>query len=253
MHIETPLVEGRFVRRYKRFFVDVACDVPELGTDGVVVAHCPNTGSLLGCLEPGAPVWLRDSGDPKRKLRCTWQAIRVGEHWVNVDTGLPNKVVADALRRRLVPGLADYDTVRTEVKYGANSRVDVLLEDSAGKLPPCYVEVKNTTLAADGVARFPDAVTSRGLKHLDELGTAVEEGARAVQFFFVSRGDVEAFEPAADIDPEYAAGLARARSRGVELAAWSTVVEPDRLALDRPLEIVLREAAPARAKAVRRR
>ncbi|QDU86450.1 Sugar fermentation stimulation protein A [Planctomycetes bacterium Pla163] len=232
MRIDQPLVEGKLVRRYKRFLTDV-----ELPSGEVLVAHCPNTGSLLGCKEEGSPVWLRDTQDPKRKLRHSWQAVKVGETWVNVDTNLPNKVVAEALRDRRIPGLDGYDTVRTEVKYGTNSRIDVLLEDSAGALPPCYVEVKNTTLADGGVARFPDAVTTRGLKHLGELEQVVKDGARAVQFFFVSRGDVTSFEPAGDIDPDYTAGLVSAVKGGVEVVAWSTRVLPDALELDRPLEV----------------
>jgi sugar fermentation stimulation protein A len=239
MRIDLPLLEGRFVKRYKRFFADV-----ELPSGEVVTAHCPNTGSLLGCLEPGAPAWLRDSGDPARKLRHTWQAIAIGGAWVNVDTGLPNRAVAEALRGRELArlggiDLSPYDVVRTEVKYGANSRVDVLLESSRGAAPPCYVEVKNTTLAVGRVARFPDAVTERGRKHLGELADAVSAGARAVQFFFVSRGDVESFEPAADIDPAYARALVEARERGVELVAHRTRVLPAALELEReiPVEI----------------
>jgi len=237
MRIEQPVVEGRFMRRYKRFFADV-----ELASGEVVTAHCPNTGSLLGCLEPGAPAWLRDSGDPARKLRHTWQAIAIGGAWVNVDTGLPNRVVAQALRERSIAALgrfdlAPYDTVRTEVKYGANSRIDVLLESASGAAPPLYIEVKNTTLAVGRNARFPDAVTERGLKHLGELGDMIERGARAVQFFFVSRGDVESFEPAADIDPKYAAGLVEARERGVEVVAWTSRVLPEALELERPIPV----------------
>jgi len=232
MRIELPLVEGKLLKRYKRFLTDV-----ELPSGEVLTAHCPNTGSLLGCKDPGSPVWLRDTADPKRKLRHSWQAVKVGDTWVNVDTNLPNRVVAEALRERAVPGLDGYDSVRTEVKYGTNSRIDVLLEHSAGELPPCYVEVKNTTLAEAGVARFPDAVTARGLKHLGELEQVVADGARAVQFFFVSRGDVASFEPAADIDPAYTAGLESAVANGVEVTAWSTRVLPDALELDAPLEV----------------
>lgn len=232
MRIDLPLVEGKLLKRYKRFLTDV-----ELPSGEVLTAHCPNTGSLLGCKDPGSPVWLRDTADPKRKLRHSWQAVQVGDTWVNVDTNLPNRVVAEALRERAVPGLDGYDSVRTEVKYGTNSRIDVLLEHSAGELPPCYVEVKNTTLAEGDVARFPDAVTARGLKHLGELQKVVAEGARAVQFFFVSRGDVSSFEPAGDIDPDYTAGLEQAVENGVEVTAWSTRVLPDALELDAPLEV----------------
>ncbi len=232
MRFDAAPIEGAFRSRYKRFFADV-----ELPDGSVLTAHCPNTGSLMGCKEPGSPAWLRDSGDEKRKLRHTWQAIRCNGAWVNVDTGLPNRVVFEALQAGEVPELAGYAEARREVKYGKNSRIDVLLTDP--DRPPCYVEVKNTTLAEDGVAMFPDGVTERGLKHLEELRRVVKEGGRAVQFFFVSRGDVEVFRPADAIDPAYATTLRRVVDAGVEIMAWRTRVEPLALELDRPLEIDL--------------
>jgi sugar fermentation stimulation protein A len=220
------------VRRYKRFFAEV-----ELENGEIEVAHCPNTGSLKGCLEPGSKVWLRDTQDSKRKLRCSFQAVQVGRTWVNVDTNLPNRVVRDEIERGRVPELAGYASVRAEVKYGTGSRIDLLLEDPAR--PPCWVEIKNTTLAAGRLARFPDAVTSRGLKHLGELVERVAQGDRAVQFFFVSRGDVDRFEPADDIDPSYAAGLREAAAAGVEVIAYAARVRRDSLALAQPLEVHL--------------
>ena len=227
------MVEGRLVRRYKRFLADV-----ELADGTLVTAHCPNTGSLLGCQEPGSLVVLRDSQDPGRKLRYTFQSIRIGRGLVNVDTGLPNAVVAEAVERGQVPELAGYDTLRREVKYGANSRIDLLLENRGGG-PRCYVEVKSTTLARGRTARFPDAVTERGRKHLVELSAVVAAGERAVQFFFVSRGDVSRFAPADDIDPAYGQALRAAAAAGVELVAYSTRVRPDRLELARSLPIEL--------------
>jgi sugar fermentation stimulation protein A len=232
MRIDAPLLEGRFLRRYKRFFADV-----ELDDGTVVTAHCPNTGSLAGCKLEGAPAWLRDSQDEKRKLRYSWQAIRVGDSWVNVDTNLPNRAVRAWIEGGKLAELDGYSSIRPEVKYGTNSRIDLLLEDSAR--PPCYVEVKNTTLAEAGVAMFPDAVTSRGLKHLGELIEVVRSGARAVQFFFVSRNDVESFRPADSIDPQYAEGLREAASKGVEVLAWSTQVRRDSLRPGRQLPVEL--------------
>ena len=226
------MIEGRLVRRYKRFFVDV-----ELDSGEVVVAHCPNTGSLEGCKEPGSPVWLRDSQSETRKLRHTWQAVKVGRSWVNVDTSLPNRVVRDAVERGRVPELSGYASVRPEVRYGTNSRIDLLLESQ--DRAPCYVEVKNTTLARGRTALFPDAVTSRGLKHLGELAAVAKDGARAVQFFFVSRRDVHEFRPAADVDPAYAEGLRRAAEAGVEVLAYRAKVERARLAVDSPLPVEL--------------
>jgi len=232
VQIELPTIEGRLVRRYKRFLTDVE------GPDGkVIVAHCPNTGSLKGCLETGARVVLRDSQDPKRKLRYTFQTIEINGSWVNVDTGLPNALVTEAIEEGLIDGLDDYDTVRREVKYGKSSRIDVLLERENGER--CYVEVKSTTLAEEGQARFPDAVTARGLKHLIELRDMVREGHRAVIFFCVSRSDVAEFAPADEIDPAYGKALREVVGEGVEALAWSTQVEPNSFRLLKALPIRL--------------
>lgn len=233
-----PLV-GRLVRRYQRFFAEVELDCGER-----LVAHCPNTGSLIGCLAPASRVWLRDSENPERKLRFTWQAVRIGQAWVNVDTSLPNRVVAEAVAAGAVAELGGYARLRREVPYGHASRIDLLLEDDARGT--CHVEVKSTTLAEDGAALFPDAVTERGTKHLGELARLARRGQRAVQFFFVSRADVELFRPADAIDPHYCRALRRAAAAGVEVLAYSTRVEARRLELLRALPVDL--AAPARRR-----
>ncbi len=231
MHIDAPLLNARFIKRYKRFFADV-----ELEDGSTLTAHCPNTGSLKGCLEEGAPVWLRDSQNPKRKLRYTWQAICLDGQWVNVDTGMPNQTVFEAAQAGEIPSLRNFDSYKREVKYGTNSRIDVLCEKE-GEL--CYVEVKNTTLARGKTALFPDAVTERGRKHLGELSKMVAEGHRAVQFFFVSRDDVTSFRPAEDIDPAYAAALREAAAAGVEIVAYSSIAKTDSLELNRKLRVEL--------------
>lgn len=232
MRITLPTVEGKFVRRYKRFFAEV-----ELDDGSVVTAHCPNTGSLIGCLEPGSRAVLRDSQDELRKLRYTFQAIRVGRTLVNVDTSLPNAAVFHAIERGAIPELAGYDEARREVVYGKNSRIDVLLTRKSGEL--CYVEIKNTTYAIGDSAAFPDAVTERGLKHLGELTRMRKRGHRAVQFFFVSRDDVDSFRPADEVDPEYARALRKAARAGVEVLAYSNRVRRDSIELARKLEVVL--------------
>lgn len=232
MRITQPVVEGRLVRRYKRFLADVVL------SDGTqVTAHCPNPGRMIGCSEPHARVWLRDSQDPKRKLLYTLQTIEVEGVRINVDTGLPNAVLPEAIEAGLVPELSGYDRVRREVKYGKSSRIDVLLEKDSGER--CFVEIKSTTLGADEFALFPDAVTARGLKHLDELMDVVRDGDRAVMFFFVSRNDVSRFAPADAIDPIYAAKLREVAAAGVEVLAWTSNVEPTELTLARPIEIDL--------------
>src|SRR6185436_13653086 len=212
MRFSSAPLEGRLVRRYQRFFTEV-----ELAAGERLIAHCANTGSLIGCLAPGSRVWLRDSGNLARKLRFTWQAIRVGRAWINVDTSLPNRVVAEAVAAGLVPELAGYARLRREVPYGRGSRIDLLLEDE--RRGTCHVEVKCTTYREGSTALFPDAVTERGTRHLGELARLARAGKRAVQFFFVSRADVELFRPADAIDPEYGRALRRAAAAGVEVLA----------------------------------
>ena len=231
MIIDQPVTEGRLLRRYKRFLADV-----ELPTGELVTAHCPNTGSLTGCVPQGARAVLRDSQNPKRKLRWTLQTVEVEGTWVNVDTGLPNALVAEAVAADRVPELTGYDGLRREVRYGEGSRIDILLERPGER---CYVEVKSTTLAGGGLARFPDAVTERGRKHLEELARMAEEGHRAVIFFCVSRGDVERFAPADEIDPRYGEVLRRVLTQGVEPLAYSTLVEPGSFELGERLPIEL--------------
>lgn len=232
MDIELPTQGGRLIKRYKRFLADIELDDGEM-----ITAHCPNTGSLLGCKDPGSRVVVRDSQDPKRKLRYSFQAIEVDGTLVNVDTGFPNQVVFEAIQDKKVPSLRGYASARREVKYGTNSRIDVLLEDPRKGL--CYVEVKNTTWAQGKLALFPDAVTERGLKHLGELEKVVAQGHRAVQFFFISRCDVTRFAPADEVDPAYGAGLRRAAEAGVEILAYSAEVTPTSLELGRKLRVSL--------------
>ncbi len=205
------LIGGRILNRYKRFLADV-----ELEDGSVVTAHTTNTGSMKTCWEPGDPVLLEVHDNPARKLKFTWLACERAGTWVGVETGMPNRVVADAARHGCLPGLPDLVAVRTEQKYGAeHSRIDVLATDARGR--QVYIEVKNTTLKLGSHAWFPDAVTERGLKHLRELRGMVEQGHRAALIFFIHRGDVAAFDVARDIDPAYAAELDRAAGSGVEV------------------------------------
>ncbi|MCA9001389.1 MAG: DNA/RNA nuclease SfsA [Planctomycetes bacterium] len=232
MQIEQPTVQGRLIKRYKRFLADV-----EMEDGSVLTAHCPNTGSLKGCLEAGSMVVLRDSQNPARKLQYTLQTIQVNGTWVNVDTGLPEALAFEAIQAGLIQPLTGYASARREVKYGKNSRIDVLLEDpEKGR---CYVEVKNTTLVDGSRALFPDAVTERGRKHLYELASMVEEGHRAAMLFVVSRDDVKSFSPAEEIDPAYTESLREVAARGVEVLAYSTRVEPDSFQIHKALKIAL--------------
>mgnify|MGYP002725658981 CR=1 FL=1 len=215
MRFETPLIEGELIKRYKRFLADVRLD------DGsVVTAHTPNTGSMTGCAEPGSRVWLRDSGNPKRKYPLSWELVRPpGGCMVGINTGLANHLVREAIEQGVVVETAGYGRIRSEVKYGhENSRIDLLLQGNGQ--PNCYVEVKNVTLLNEGVAYFPDAVTTRGAKHLRELIAMVNAGHRAVIFFCVQREDAKEVRPADNIDPEYGRLLREAMGAGVEVLAY---------------------------------
>jgi sugar fermentation stimulation protein A len=231
MNFETPAIEGRFLRRYKRFFADV-----ELGGT-TVVAHVPNTGSLLGCLEPGAAAGLTQSSNPKRKLAYTLELLRVGTTWVGVNPMRANRLVEEAIVAGILWELQGYETVRREVPYGKSSRIDLLLEQS-GK-PPCYVEVKSVTLGRPPLALFPDAVSTRAAKHMVELMREVRAGGRACVVFAVQREDCDRFAPADDIDPVYGKALRAAAQAGVEVLAYRAQVAPAGIVIERRLPVSL--------------
>jgi len=235
MRFATPLVPATLVRRYKRFLADVLLPGGE-----EVTAHVANPGAMTGLAAAGARVWLSKSDNPKRKLPWSWELVEVdfggGGELVGVNTGHPNGLVAEALAAGLIPELSGYASARREVRYGRNSRVDVLLEDPTR--PPCYVEIKNVHLMRRrGLAEFPDAVTARGAKHLDELAAMVAAGNRAVMLFLIQIGSAERFALAADIDPTYAAAFARARAAGVEAIAWRCAITADGIACAAPVPI----------------
>src|SRR6056297_1919109 len=219
---------GTLLRRYKRFLADV-----ELDSGVQVTAHCPNSGSMTGCSEPGRPVYLSHHDNPKRKLAYTWELIDMPASLVGVNTLVPNRLVAAAIRAGLVPALSGYAEVRPEVRAGARSRLDLLLTDTAGAR--CYVEIKNCTLVAEGAACFPDAVTTRGRQHLLELQELVAAGNRCVMFFLIQRMDAKTFGPADHIDPAYGRQLRRAVAAGVEVLAYDTIIDLEKIALGRPL------------------
>lgn len=234
MRFQTPLVPARLLRRYKRFLSDVV-----LEADGrEVVAHCPNPGAMLGLADPGMRIWVEPNDDPKKKLKFGWRLAELpGGHWAGIDTGVPNKVVGEALRAGKIPGLEAYSGVRSEVKYGQNSRVDFLLTEAG--LADAYVEVKNVHLRRDGdLAEFPDCVTIRGAKHLDELAAMVDQGHRAVMLYLVQRTDCTRFDLARDLDPGYGVAFDRARAFGVEAIAMGTRIDRDGVEIGSPVEII---------------
>lgn len=239
MQYPGPLIRGTLIKRYKRFLADI-----RLEDGSVVVAHCANSGSMLSCDPAGAEVWLSPASNPDRKLRYTWELVRIGDGLVGINTSLPNRIVEEAVQAGAIPELAGYARLRREVKYGRNSRIDLLLEDDAR--PPCYVEVKNVTMRRnleDGPVEFPDAVTARGAKHLEELADMVRGGARAVMMYLVQRGDGAAFCIAGDIDPTYHEGLARAMAGGVEVLCYGCTVTPEAVVLAGALPMVPAAAA----------
>ncbi len=227
-----PLTEGRLVRRRNRFVAEV-----DLG-DVVVEAHCPNTGSMLGCREPGSRVWLSRADNPSRKLAWTWELVEAAPGvTVGIHTGRSNGLVEEAIGAGLVPELSGFGAVRREVRYGREgSRIDLLLEGGGRR---CFVEVKNVTAAVDcGVALFPDAVTERGTKHLRELMGVVEAGDRAAVVFCCQRPDVAEVRPADAIDADYGRALRQARAAGVETYALVAQLTPREIRLVRPAPVV---------------
>lgn len=228
------LIKGTLVKRYKRFLADVVLDNGE-----EVTAHCPNTGSMKNCADPGSKVWLLDSGNPKRKYPLGWELVEVeGQHLACINTIRANKLVREAIEIGVVEALQGYETIRQEVKYGENSRIDLLLESAEkGKV---WVEVKNVTLLEDDSwGSFPDSVTTRGAKHLRELISMVEQGDRAVMLFCVPHTGIEKVRPADHIDPEYGRLLRAAKLAGVELLAFGADIDDQQVTLKRELPVVL--------------
>ncbi len=230
MRFEAPLQEGRLIKRYKRFLADI-----ELPDGQIVVAHCANSGSMLGCKEPGSRVFLSANTNPKAKLDWRWEMVEVDNHLVGINTSHPNRLAEEAILAGQVDELKGYESLRREVKYGQNSRIDILLENPG----LCYVEIKNVTLRVGDEAQFPDAVTTRGAKHLRELMDMVAEGHRSVMLFLVQREDCTSFRPAAHIDPTYARTLKEAEKSGVELLCYQCAMSAKQIKVDRPLPIHL--------------
>ena len=230
MRFNTRLIRGTLVQRYKRFLADV-----RLADGQIVTAHCTNTGSMMGCKEPGSTVYISRSDKEGRKLAYTWEMLQVNRAWVGINTMHPNRLVAEAVEAGSIPELMGYDTVRREVVTRPGTRLDLCLKGSNGL---CFVEVKNVTLAIDGVAAFPDAVSERGTKHLKELIRLRREGHRTAVVFVIQRPDCHSFRPADEIDEEYGRWLRRAINAGVEALPYRARVTPK--------EILLTERLPTK-------
>ena len=232
MKFPQALIEGRLIRRYKRFLADV--QLP----GEVVTASCPNTGAMLGCAAAGSRVWLSEHDTAGRKYRHTWQIVEAGEVLVGLNTGLPNKLVEEAIVDGVIPELGGYATLRREVAYGEEaSRVDFVLD--GGRRKSCYVEVKNVTAAVkNGVALFPDCVSDRGSRHLRELMRIKAAGLRPVQLYCVQRADVGEVRPADAIDAEYGRTLREAIDAGVEVLAYRARVTPSEIRIEARIPVV---------------
>lgn len=230
MKFEKELVHGKLIKRYKRFLADV-----ELDTGEIVVAHCTNSGSMKSCLENGAEVYLTPVDAPKRKTKFTWEMIKINNDWVGINTGNPNKLAYEAILNQQISGLNGYTTVKREVKFG-DSRFDVYAENKNEK---CFVEVKNVSMKENEYALFPDAVTTRGQKHLKTLIDVKKQGMRAVMLYIIQRSDVRIFAPAKEIDPNYASLLKKAAGAGVEIFPMQASVTPEQITLVRKLPFQL--------------
>lgn len=230
MKFEQKLVHGWLIKRYKRFLADIKLD-----NGHVVVAHCTNTGAMKSCLEEGAEVFLSPVNDRKRKTQFTWEMIKIGSDWVGINTANPNKLVFEAVSQNQIKGLEGYTEVRREVKWG-DSRFDIMAKSEK---ETCYIEVKNVTLKDGDFALFPDAVTSRGRKHLESLMKLKNEGMRAVMVYVVQRSDVSRFSTADAIDPEYSLMLRNAVEQGVEVFVLQTKVNQVEITIKKHLPLCL--------------
>lgn len=235
MRYEPPLLEARLLRRYKRFLADVQC------ADGeVLTLHCPNTGSMRGCMPEGGRVWYSTSDNPKRKYAHTWEQVETAEgHRVGIHTGRANALVEEALQQGLIPALGGYQRIRREVKVG-RSRVDFVLEGGA---EPCHLEVKSVTLGlGGGLGLFPDAVSERARRHLEDLTVRARDGLPAALCYCVQHMGIEVVAPADDIDPAYGEALRQAMDAGVEVIAFGAELDATEIRLSRPLAVL--RAAP---------
>ncbi|MDN4501879.1 DNA/RNA nuclease SfsA [Alteromonadaceae bacterium BrNp21-10] len=235
MQFVSPLISGQLIKRYKRFFADV-----QLDNGDIVTAHCPNTGAMTGCAETGWQAYLSKHNNPKRKLAYTWELVENSQgHVIGINTANANKLVSEALQNKQVSELSAYTDQRAEVKYGEeNSRIDFLL--SASNLPDCYVEVKSVTLLQDQQGYFPDAVTTRGLKHLRELAAMVEQGHRAVLFYLVQHSGIQTMSVAEHIDVAYAQQLRLSIQAGVEVVCYGCQLQGENYALNHPCEFIFK-------------
>ncbi len=230
MIFDQKLIPGKLIRRYKRFLTDI-----ELADGSTVIAHCTNSGSMKSCLEEGAPVFLSPAKDPKRKTRFTWEMIYMNKGWIGINTSIPNLLAFDAVKNGSIEKLKGYTFVKREVTFG-DSRFDIYATNENEK---CFIEVKNVTYKEGKYALFPDAVTTRGKKHLETLMEVKRQGMRAVMLYIIQREDVEIFAPARQIDPNYTQTLLKAYNNGVEIIPVIAQVTPEEIKITREISFEL--------------
>lgn len=231
MQFENPLQSATLIKRYKRFLADVTTDEGK-----EITVHCPNSGSMRGCQTPGSQVMLSTSPNPKRKYPQTLEMVKEDDTWIGVNTMLTNRIVAEAILEGRIHELQDIDTLTREVTTSKSSRLDLLLERGDEKI---YVEIKNCSLVEDGWAMFPDAVTARGTKHLNELARLVEQGHQGIIFFCIQRMDADRFRPATHIDPLYAETLAEVSKKGVQILAYQAEILPESIIMQQSIPCFL--------------
>ena len=219
---------AKILKRYKRFLADV-----ELESGEIITVHVPNTGRMTTCWAPGWDCIISDSENLKRKYRFTLEMTNNGNTWIVANTNIPNSLAEDFITNKKIAGLTNYESIKREVKYGENSRIDLLIENSSEK---CFVEVKNTTLVEQGIAYFPDAPSDRAIKHLKELEQEVSRGNRAVMLYLITRDDASSFSPANHIDPRYGKAVTEAISNGVEVIAVLCNVSSEEITFNRILD-----------------
>ena len=233
MYFSSKLVKAKFIKRYKRFFSD---HILEDGS--LVTAHCANTGAMLGVNKEGVTSWLSKSNDPKRKLKWSWELVQINKTIIGINTHNPNKIIQEAIENNKIKELSNYSALKREVKYGSNSKIDILLQDDNKK--DCYVEIKNVHLSREkGVAEFPDAVTTRGTKHLRELSLASKSGLRAVMLYLIQRNDCNFFKIAKDIDIKYAEEFHNAIKAGVEVICIDTILSNEAINIGKNIQLLI--------------
>ncbi len=230
MKFKDRLLQGTLIKRYKRFFVDINFK------DKIITAHCPNTGSMMGLLNKGNKTWFSVSNNPKRKLKYSLEIIEVGKNLVGINTLLTNKLVFEALNLKKIKNLIKFDNIKTEVKFSNNTRFDFLISNSEEK---CFLEVKNVTLLRNKkIAEFPDAITSRGTKHLVELINAKKKGFQSCILYLIQRQDCKAFKIAKDIDINYKIAFDKAVKAGVKILCYDCKINDEEVKLNNQIELV---------------